>query len=315
MSHSLDYFYGYEADQFSFYRIPKLLITAPEYKKVTNDAKILYGLMLDRMGLSIKNGWIDEQNRAYIFFTTNDVMEQMNCCADKATKMFAELDIVKGVGLLERKKQGQGKPALVYLKKFVNQNRARDKPILSQGESQDFHDEENKSSVKQNSRLLQNESADFCEMNHNYNNINNTDLNNTHITSHHTEYDEAPDAIRWMREREEYEEIIKENIEYDILVERFSPVWLDEIVEIMVDVVCSKEPYIRINKQNYPKEAVKSRFLKIDSSHIEYISDSLKDNTSNVRNIRAFLITTIYRSFETADNWYAAKVNYDMNQD
>ena len=80
----------------------------------------------------------------------------------------------------------------------------------------------------------------------------------------------------------------------------------------MVDVVCSKEPYIRVNKQEYPHEVVKSRFLKIDSSHIEYIYDALKDNTSNVRNIRAFLITTIYRSFETADNWYAAKVNYDF---
>ena len=82
--------------------------------------------------------------------------------------------------------------------------------------------------------------------------------------------------------------------------------------QIMVDVVCSKEPYIRVNKQEYPHEVVKSRFLKIDASHIEYIYDALKDNTSNVRNIRAFLITTIYRSFETADNWYAAKVNYDF---
>ena len=80
----------------------------------------------------------------------------------------------------------------------------------------------------------------------------------------------------------------------------------------MVDVVCSKEPYIRINKQSYPQEVVKSRFLKIDSSHIEYIYMSLKDNTSNVRNIRAFLITTIYRSFETSDNWFNAKVKYDM---
>ena len=75
----------------------------------------------------------------------------------------------------------------------------------------------------------------------------------------------------------------------------------------MVDVVCSDEPTIRINKQEYPHEVVKSRFLKIDSSHIEYIDFALRSNTSDVRNIRAFLITTIYRSFETADNWFAAK--------
>ena len=118
--------------------------------------------------------------------------------------------------------------------------------------------------------------------------------------------------MRWIRERKTYETLIKDNIEYDIMVERYRKEWLDEIVEIMVDVVCSKEQYIRVNKQEYPHEVVKSRFLKIDASHIEYIYDALKDNTSNVRNIRAFLITTIYRSFETADNWYAAKVNYDF---
>ena len=74
------------------------------------------------------------------------------------------------------------------------------------------------------------------------------------------------------------------------LFKRYSKAWLDEIIEIMVDVVCSNEPYIRINKQEYPQEVVKSRFLKINSSHIEYIYDSLHENTSNVRNIRAFLL-------------------------
>ena len=98
------------------------------------------------------------------------------------------------------------------------------------------------------------------------------------------------------------------------MIEKFEKRWLDEIIELMVDVVCSTEPYIRINKQEFPHEVVKSRFLKIDSSHIEYIYFALKDNCSEVRNIRAFLITTIYRSFETADNWFSAKVNFDMTK-
>ena len=106
--------------------------------------------------------------------------------------------------------------------------------------------------------------------------------------------------------------IIKKNIDYDIIVENYNKEWLDEIVAIMVDVVCSDEPTIRINKQEYPHEVVKSRFLKIDSSHIEYIDFALRSNTSDVRNIRAFLITTIYRSFETADNWFSARVKHDM---
>ena len=153
----------------------------------------------------------------------------------------------------------------------------------------------------------------------NNNNYNNTDFNNTILSYPISDEelcddgsDEPLDAIGWMRERTTYENLIKDNIDYDIMIEKFEKAWIDEIVELMVDVVCSKEPYIRINKQEYPHEVVKSRFLKIDSSHIEYIYFALRENCSNVRNIRAFLITTIYRSFETSDNWFSAKVNYDM---
>ena len=120
------------------------------------------------------------------------------------------------------------------------------------------------------------------------------------------------DTMRWIEKRQTYEKIIKNNIDYDIIVNNYSKAWLDEIVAVMVDVVCSDEPTIRINKQEYPHEVVKSRFLKINSTHIEYIDMALRSNTSDVRNIRAFLITTIYRSFETADNWFSAKVQYDM---
>ena len=127
MSIQFDYFYGNEAEQFTFYRIPKILVTSPTFKRVSDSAKLLYGLMLDRMGLSIRNGWVDDENRAYIFFTTNDVMEQMCCGTEKATKLLAELDAEKGIGLIERKKQGQGKPAIIYLKKFyISENNDRD---------------------------------------------------------------------------------------------------------------------------------------------------------------------------------------------
>lgn len=151
----------------------------------------------------------------------------------------------------------------------------------------------------------------------------NIELNDTEIVSYPIRQENenttppypAPkgiDTIRWIENRRKYEKLIKKNIDYDSISERYSKAWLDEIVAIMVDVVCSDEPTIRINKQEYPHEVVKSRFLKIDSSHIEYIDFALRSNTSDVRNIRAFLITTIYRSFETADNWFSAKVKHDM---
>lgn len=156
MSIQFEYFYGNEAEQFTFYRIPKILVTSPTFKRVSDSAKLLYGLMLDRMGLSIRNGWVDDENRAYIFFTTNDVMEQMCCGTEKATKLLAELDAEKGIGLIERKKQGQGKPAIIYLKKFyISENNDRDL------------------------RLSETEIPDFRESKSNYNKYNNTDFNYT----------------------------------------------------------------------------------------------------------------------------------------
>ena len=94
------YFYGTEADQFSFYRIPKALLTNDCFKDLSSDAKILYGLMLDRMSLSIKNQWFDEENRAYIYFSIEDIMELLNCGRNKAVKSLQELDDEKGIATL-----------------------------------------------------------------------------------------------------------------------------------------------------------------------------------------------------------------------
>ena len=110
------YYRGYEAEQYAFYRIPKLLISDDRFRTISTDAKLLYGLMLDRMSLSIKNGWID---RVYIYFPVEEVMELMNCKSEKATRMLTELDSKKGIGLIERVRQGQGKPSIIYIKNFA----------------------------------------------------------------------------------------------------------------------------------------------------------------------------------------------------
>jgi len=114
------YYHGNEADQYTFYRLPKALFINPRYKNLSDGAKILYGLMLDRMGLSVKNNWMDEQDRVYIIFTLENVQEFMNCKHDKAIKMLSELDTDKGVGLIERVRQGQGRPAIIYVRKFFD---------------------------------------------------------------------------------------------------------------------------------------------------------------------------------------------------
>ena len=116
----LPYFYGHEAEQYSFYRIPKQLISDSRFRNVSTDGKLLYGLMLDRMGLSMKNGWLDEQGRVYIFFVLDEIQDLLQCGHEKAVKLLAELDSEKGIGLIERVKQGQGKPTIIYVKQFCD---------------------------------------------------------------------------------------------------------------------------------------------------------------------------------------------------
>ena len=107
----LDYFYGQAGELFSFYRIPKALFQEPRFQSLSTDAKTLYGILLDRMSLSVKNGWLDEQNRVFIIFTIEDVKRALCCADNKATKLLRELE---KFGLIERKRRGLGKPSLVY---------------------------------------------------------------------------------------------------------------------------------------------------------------------------------------------------------
>ena len=115
-----DYYYGDESNQFSFYRIPRQLITGDQFRRLSTDAKLLYGLLLDRMGLSAKNGWYDEAGRVYIYYTLDEIQEDLNCGHEKAVKLLAELDGGKGMGLIERVKQGQGRPTKIYVKRFTD---------------------------------------------------------------------------------------------------------------------------------------------------------------------------------------------------
>ena len=115
---NLPYYYGHSGEQYAFFRIPKLLLTDDRFAELSTDAKLLYGLLLDRMELSYRNGWIDEQNRVFIIFTAEEVMDTLRCRSEKAARLFAELDSTKGIGLIERKRQGLGRPTLIYVKNF-----------------------------------------------------------------------------------------------------------------------------------------------------------------------------------------------------
>ena len=156
-----DYFRGMEAEQYSFYRVPKVLFTAECFKSLSCEAKVLYGLMLDRMSLSIKNRWLDEEDRVYIIFTVDEIMELLGCGRQKAIKNIAELDTEKGIGLIEKKRLGLGKPNVIYVKNFM----IREYPDQKQEDGQPETAEETKKCENQISRGMKSRFQEVPESN------------------------------------------------------------------------------------------------------------------------------------------------------
>ena len=249
------YFYGTEADTFTFYRIPKLLVTHSYFDNVSNDAKMLYGLMLDRMSLSAKNGWFDEENRVFIKFSIKDAMKLLKIGKNKAIKLFAELDTVDGVGLIERKNQGQGKPAVIYVKSFMSE-------VLN---SNRF---ENETTSGSDIKPLE-----VSKANTNKNKYNNTlnELDSNPIDS----------------ELKGYELLIRKNLEIDALIERdpYERELYEGIYELVLETVLFQGESMVIASSRY--QIFKNLLCKNKCLLKLY----LKTNTKNIR----FSLTGYFR--------------------
>ena len=294
-----DYFYGAESDQFSFYRIPKVLFTEERFQSISAEAKVLYGLLLDRMSLSARNGWLDDEGRVYIIFSVEDIMTSMGCANQKAAKLLYELE--SKCSLIERKRQGLGKPNLIYVKNFVI-------PSESHFKKCENHDS---GSVK----ITSQESLKSHANNTENNNTEFSDTDSFLFTSFredHVRESKRSDA----RQREQYREFISENISYELLLQDY-PLDRDiltEILELMVDTVCTTRNTIRISGDDKPAEVVKSQLLKLDSEHIRLVLDGLKENTTRIRNMRQYLLATLYNAPLTIGNYYRSLVSHDMSE-
>lgn len=330
---NLDYFHGSEAEQFSFYRLPKILFTDDRFADVSSEAKILYGLLLDRMGLSIKNGWIDEENRVYIYFKLDDVIDMLKIGKDKGIKLFAELDAEKGCGLIKRRRQGLGKPTIIYVMNFVSQSEPEEQPESETDELCDFQTSEKPrpgcrnsaevlTSEKPISGVLKNRSLDFRKSRPSevgksnskdnefkYNNINNTYANKTYsISSYQQQKINMEDVID---EIEKYKNIVSKNIDYECLKQNYGADMADGVLELITEIVCCRKPVVVVACQELPQSMVKERFLKLNYTHIEYVFDCLKKNGSRVRNIKSYTITMLYNSYTTIGHYYTAEVAAD----
>lgn len=310
---TFDYFYGSGADAFSFYRIPKLLFTYDYFKVLSTDAKVLYGLMLDRMGLSVKNRWFDNDNRAYIYFSIEDAMELLNCGKNKAIKSMQELDSEQGIGLIEKRRQGMGKANIIYVKSFTVDDSVKFKNQTSENSCDGENIEvcNSNRSLEQTSRGLQIKLPEVYIGDSNNNKNNNTEMSNTEsnlILS-------ADDGMR-IDEMAAYSKIIRKNLELDIMLERYplEKELIQGIYELVLETVLTKGKTIVIASNEYPTELVKSKFLKLDSMHLEYVMDCLKSNTTKVMNIKKYLMASLFNAPSTISGYYQAEVNHDMPQ-
>ena len=283
-----EYFYKDTKESFSYIRIPRAFFTDENYKKLSSDAKFLYSILLDRMCLSQNNGWYDGDGRVYIIFTVKELMDTMGCADRKVKRIMDELETCD---LIERKRRGQGKPSFIYVK-TLESSEQRFKNL--QNDDSETVKLTNQESLKQR-----------CS---------NTDINNT--DSNKTDISNPIFSIKDKNgyDREAYEKIIKNNIEYGILSERdpCNKDELDEIVELMLDTVCSKKKYIRVGGDDKPGEVVRGQLLKLNGEHIEYCMECLKNNTTDVRNVRQYILTTLYNAPQTLSHYYGLKVNHDM---
>ena len=286
---------------------------------MSTDAKLLYGLLLDRMGLSAKNGWYDEVGRVYIYYTLDEIQEDLNCGHEKAVRLLAELDTGhKGFGLIERVKQGQGRPTKIYVKRFTTRNvppqtaGPQDIPRLPIFGSQDFGKPEVKSSEKQKSRLPLFRNADFRKSDASYIESNQTEFSQLDPSIHPSA--SMPSAQNGLIDRWNCENGVKESIEYTHLCTEFNQEDVDEMVELIADILCTTRPTVRIGSENIPTEQVKKRFQRLDCTHMEYIFDCLRRNTTQVRNIRAYLLTTLYNAPVTINNYYQAAIQHDFSR-
>ena len=284
---TLDYFYGQAGKLFSFYRIPKALFQEQRFQNLSTDAKTLYGILLDRMSLSVKNEWFDKQGRVFIIFTIEDVKRTLRCADNKATKLLRELE---NFGLIERKRRGLGKPSLVYVKNF----------------SSDLSNERVQNRENHESGSPKNACQDPPKSRCNKNKKSKTERNNTNPI--------LSDELEKMKNRKLLEEYFSRSLEIDLLLRLYpdDEDALYQIVNLLVDTCATNRKLLHIAGDDKPAEVVRSRFMKLNADHIRFVPNCLAENSSPIRNMKQYLLASLYNAPTTMQLSYQNQTNHDL---
>lgn len=308
---NFSYYYGTQAEQFSFIKIPRALLTDPMFSGLSLPSKVLYGVLLDRMSLSMKNGWFDKENKVFIIYQISEIQEDLGLSKRKAMESLSELE---KFGLVEKKKRGFGLPSILYVKNFVvPKNCARGNQNDTSGckRSDSRSVETGTPEVTKSTPLEVPKSTPLKSK---------TDKNHTYMSKNPTDPIVSATKGRCDEKRSEEkkilhacETVVKDNIEYESLLLRYpmDGELVEGITELIVETVLCQGERILIAQNWYPLELVKSKFMKLRYSHVEYVIDCLKKNTTEVRNIKKYLLAALFNAPSTMDGYYKSAVNHD----
>lgn len=336
-----NYYYGNQADQFSFIRIPRVLLVDPLFAPLTIQSKLLYGVLLDRMGISMRNGWFDELNRVYIIYQISEIQEDLGFSKKKAIDYLTELEIF---GLVEKKRRGRGLPSILYIKSFMSSQAAMSvskATVISEVRSADI---ETSGTVAQELRSAENDTSSglrgsqidtsrgseialqevpkttLLEVPKTTPLMNNNNKNNTHVSyieSNHILSSEPTDGIGYDEmDTQRTREMIQEQIYYEdlLLTNPHDGELIDSMVEIMLEVAANRSSNMIIASATYPVHLVQDRFVKLECEHIQYVIDCFNANTTRVGNIKKYLMTAMFNAPTTIGSYYTAAVHHDMPQ-
>ncbi len=316
-----EYYSGAESDQFRFLRIPKVFFEDSDYEDLGSDEKILYGFLHEQVDFSQKNGWIDEQGRTYVIRSLDSIQKILhNCSPDKARSTLKNLI---DYGLIEKKRRGQGKPDLIYVKNFVtkksektnSKNNDESGKLFSENKKTDFLSEEKPTSRDGQIRALEvgNSAPNYTsinnniskEPNHNLISITDDGYSESVTGGCDSDYDETEALIR----------LIKKNIDYESYAARYEAEYnnrFEELFQVIVEMVIGKRDTVIIGGTEYPHSIVKKRFLTLNASHVEYAMGKIAENLGEIRNIKKYMIATLFNAPTTMDTFYTQLVHHDM---
>lgn len=308
-------------DKFTFYRMPKILFIDDYFSTISCEAKVLYGLLLDRATLSKSNNWIDELGRVYVFFKQTEAMEMLNIKKNKVIAIFKELE---DIGLLIRKKQGQGKPTRLYVLDFsshTDEENSKTNEVVSDDEEQ-TSDENIKKEVKR----LEKQTSEFQTssngtkkvvkrlekqtskglknkpLSSNY--INKTEMNKTesiYLSSNANQPTSKNNENINDRLIDRYNNAVnkvKKQIEYGYLIENYEKSTIDLIVSLIADVYVD-DSSISVNGRTIVAEQVRTEYAKLTQEHIEFVLESIANTKTKIKNIRTYLQSCLYNAYHT----------------